>query len=328
MRSIFSLFFGRLANVPSDGPPVSGLRIERLVPWMFFAEAVRRTSASLVADANILRKVYFPRSVPTARVLALLVDLLIALVVLLVLMAAYGIPAASAMRSGPARGPRVHRALGVGMFLAALNVRYRDVAVAVPLGFQSGIPLAGRLPGRLVRAALAVRVRTEPDGYASSRACAGRCLGAARRTADTVSLRSPSRSFSLRPGVLPSHRTLLRRHHLTWRSKSRSERRGLGKQYRLGQLHELGTGCERSCCRGASARGRARRRETFWALRDVSFEVEARRGRRHHRPQRRRQEHAAQDPRRGSPSRPTAESSICAAGSARCWRSAPASIPS
>ena len=138
MMAVFSIFFGYLAGIPSDGIPYPVFAFSALVPWTFVAQATGTSALSLVSDANILSKVYFPRLlVPTARVLSLLVDFTIALTVLFVLMALYGIsPDWTAVALVPIAFLAFITALGVGTFLATLNVRYRDVALAVPLALQ------------------------------------------------------------------------------------------------------------------------------------------------------------------------------------------------
>jgi lipopolysaccharide transport system permease protein len=138
MMVIFSIFFGHLAGIPSDGIPYPVFAFSALVPWTFVAQATATSALSLVSDANILSKVYFPRLlVPAARVVSLLVDFVIALTVLFVLMALYGIgPDWTAIAIVPLALLGFITALGVGTFLATLNVRYRDVALAVPLALQ------------------------------------------------------------------------------------------------------------------------------------------------------------------------------------------------
>jgi lipopolysaccharide transport system permease protein len=138
MMGIFSIFFGRLAGVPSDGIPYPLFALAGLVPWMFVSQAVSQSAVSLVADSNILSKVYFPRLViPTGRVLAMLADLAIALVVLVVVMALYGVAPEPTVFVVPALIVLAFViALAAGTIFAVLNVRYRDVTVAVPLLMQ------------------------------------------------------------------------------------------------------------------------------------------------------------------------------------------------
>jgi len=135
---VFSLFFGRLAGVPSDGLPYPIFAFAALVPWTFFANGLTQSSNSLVASQNLLKKVYFPRlAIPTATVLAGGVDFVIAFGVLLGMMAFYGIMPTAAVVWLPALLLlALVTALGVGLWFAALNVQYRDVAYVVPFTVQ------------------------------------------------------------------------------------------------------------------------------------------------------------------------------------------------
>jgi lipopolysaccharide transport system permease protein len=150
---VFALFFGRLANVPSEDLPYPIFALSALVPWVFFSGAVSGAVASLVGDANLLSKVYFPRVVlPTAKICALLVDLVVALVVLVVMTALYGIDFTPRILLVPGFVVVAFLAsFGIGVLLAALNVRYRDVGVAVPIGLQIWFFLTPIIyPGSLV----------------------------------------------------------------------------------------------------------------------------------------------------------------------------------
>ncbi len=138
LTAIFSLIFGRLVEVPSDGVPYPLFALAGFTVWMFIAQAVGQGGVSLVADANLLTKVYFPRLViPLAKALALLVDLAIAIVVLLVVAALYGRYPSWQLATLPLwLALAFATAAGFGMFAAALNVRYRDVAAVLPLAIQ------------------------------------------------------------------------------------------------------------------------------------------------------------------------------------------------
>lgn len=131
---VFSVIFGRLVNVPSDGVPYPVFSYVALLPWTFFATALNRSSASLVYDANLISKVYFPRLiVPIAAVLAPLVDFAIAFIMLLGMMLFYGIVPDVAVLALPLfLALAFLTALGAGFWLSALNVKYRDVGYAVP----------------------------------------------------------------------------------------------------------------------------------------------------------------------------------------------------
>jgi lipopolysaccharide transport system permease protein len=131
---VFSLFFGNLANVPSDGAPYPIWSYAGLVPWTFFATSVATSSSSLVASSNLLTKVYFPRlAVPIGSVLAVLVDFFLAFGLLLVLMPFYDVlPTPKALLMFPFLLLGLVVAVGVGLWLSAANVVYRDVKYAVP----------------------------------------------------------------------------------------------------------------------------------------------------------------------------------------------------
>jgi lipopolysaccharide transport system permease protein len=129
MMVVFSLFFGRLAHVPSDGLPYPIFAFCALLPWQLFAHALSESSNSLVANERLITKVYFPRLlVPISSVLGGLVDFAIAFVILLLMMAWYGIRPTWAMAALPGFILlAMASALGAGLWLSALNVRYRDV---------------------------------------------------------------------------------------------------------------------------------------------------------------------------------------------------------
>ncbi len=135
---VFSVFLGRLAGVPSDGIPYPVFAYLGLLPWTYFSSAISRSSASLVGNAGLLGKVYFPRVlIPLAATLSALVDYVIASAVLVAIMLWYGIaPAASSVVVLPLVLLTAILALGVGMSLAAINVRYRDVQHATPFLIQ------------------------------------------------------------------------------------------------------------------------------------------------------------------------------------------------
>ena len=135
---VFSVFFGRLAGLPSDGVPYPVFTYCARVPWTYFATALTMSSNSLVDHARLITKVYFPRLlVPAASVLAGLVDLAIAGVVLIGMMLYYGIVPGPAVFALPAFVLlAAATALGVGLWLSALNVEYRDVRYTVPFLIQ------------------------------------------------------------------------------------------------------------------------------------------------------------------------------------------------
>ena len=131
---VFSVFFGRLAKVPSDGIPYPVFAFTALLPWQLFAYALTESSNSLVSNQNLITKVYFPRLViPISAVLAGLVDFGISFVVLLVLMRYYGIVPTAAVALLPLFVLlAIVTALAVGLWLSALNVKYRDVRYTIP----------------------------------------------------------------------------------------------------------------------------------------------------------------------------------------------------
>jgi lipopolysaccharide transport system permease protein len=156
---VFSLFFGRLARIPSDGIPYPIFSYAALVPWTFFSNALTQSSQSLVNSSKLITKVYFPRLIiPISTVMAAVVDFCLAFIVLLGMMIYYGInplmqPASTALFLRPVGAnllPILHvpvfniiwlplflllafiTALGVGLWLAAMNVQFRDVRYIVP----------------------------------------------------------------------------------------------------------------------------------------------------------------------------------------------------
>jgi lipopolysaccharide transport system permease protein len=135
---LFALFFGRLAKVPSEGVPYPVFAMAGLSAWLFASMATTQSAASLIGDANLLSKVYFPRLVlPVAKLMALLVDLAISLFVVVLFMALYGVSFHWQAVFIPLFLLLAFvTALGVGLLLAALNVQYRDVNVAIPLAVQ------------------------------------------------------------------------------------------------------------------------------------------------------------------------------------------------
>lgn len=137
--AIFSVVFGRVARIPTGGIPYPIFCYAGLLPWLFFSQSLQRATLSMVAERNLLTKVYFPRLiVPLAATLAPLVDLAIASTVLIAMMAWYGL------------GPTLHGlylvplciawawmlAVGAGTWLSALNVHYRDVGQMIPFLIQ------------------------------------------------------------------------------------------------------------------------------------------------------------------------------------------------
>jgi len=131
---VFSVFFGRLAGMPSDGVPYPVFAFCALLPWQLFAHALTESSASLVTNQNLITKVYFPRLIiPLAPVLASLLDFLIAFGLLLGMLAYYRITPTLWVWTLPLfLLLAIALAIGVGLWLAALNARYRDVRYTIP----------------------------------------------------------------------------------------------------------------------------------------------------------------------------------------------------
>jgi lipopolysaccharide transport system permease protein len=131
---VFSIFFGHLAKVPSDGLPYPLFSYCGLLPWQLFSHALMGTGNSLVANQNLITKVYFPRLIiPLAAVLGGLTDFGIAFLVLLGMMMYYGVIPTSLLASLPLfLLLALATALGVGLWLSALNVQFRDVRYTIP----------------------------------------------------------------------------------------------------------------------------------------------------------------------------------------------------
>ncbi|QQS47120.1 MAG: ABC transporter permease [Acidobacteriota bacterium] len=131
---VFSLFFGRLAKVPSDNIPYPIFCFAALVPWTFFANGLSQSSNSLVGSSNLITKVYFPKlAIPLATVIAGVIDFLLAFGVLLVMMLYYQVPVTWRILWTPLfLLLALITSLGVGLWLSALNVQFRDVKFVVP----------------------------------------------------------------------------------------------------------------------------------------------------------------------------------------------------
>ena len=131
---VFSLFFGRLAKIPSDGLPYPIFSYAALVPWTLFANGLRQASNSLVGSANLIKKVYFPRlALPLAVVLSGGVDFMLAFLVLLGMMFYYGVsPTINTLWLPLFLLLAFMTSLGVGLWFTAMNVQFRDVHYVVP----------------------------------------------------------------------------------------------------------------------------------------------------------------------------------------------------
>ena len=135
---VFTLFFGRLAKMPSDGLPYPIFVYAGLLPWTYFANAVSASGNSLVGSSNLITKVYFPRIVvPASAALAGLLDFFIALFVLAALMIWYQVLPGPGIFLFPFLVALTFLcAVGVGLWLSALNVQYRDIRYAIPFLIQ------------------------------------------------------------------------------------------------------------------------------------------------------------------------------------------------
>lgn len=135
---VFSLFFGALAGIPSDGVPYPIFSFAALVPWTFFANGLVQSGKSLVSDQNLIKKVYFPRlAIPIASVLSGVVDFALAFTVLLVMMVGFGVvPTANVIWLPLLLLLAFVTALGAGLWFSALFVQYRDIGYIMPFLVQ------------------------------------------------------------------------------------------------------------------------------------------------------------------------------------------------
>lgn len=131
---VFSLFFGNLAKVPSDGIPYPIFSYAALVPWTFFTYGLQQSSNSLVTSANLIKKIYFPRLViPISSVFSGGIDFLLAFIVLIAMMLFYGLlPTINVIFLPLFLLLALITSLGVGIWLSAMNVQFRDVRYVVP----------------------------------------------------------------------------------------------------------------------------------------------------------------------------------------------------
>lgn len=142
---IFTVFFGKLAGMPSDDIPYPLFAYAGLLPWTFFSNAVTSSGNSLVGNSNLITKIYFPRMIiPAASVAAGLLDFVIAFGLLVVLMFYYGVGISINILMLPVLMILTSLlAIGVGMWMSALNVKYRDIRYALPFLIQLGMFASG-----------------------------------------------------------------------------------------------------------------------------------------------------------------------------------------
>jgi len=138
---VFAIIFGKLAKLPSDGVPYPIMVFAAMLPWQFFANSLSECSNSLIANASILTKVYFPRLiVPASAVIVSLVDFLISFILLAILMAWYRfVPDWRIVTLPLFLGLAFLTSFGFGLMFAALNVKYRDFRYVVPFIVQFGL---------------------------------------------------------------------------------------------------------------------------------------------------------------------------------------------
>jgi lipopolysaccharide transport system permease protein len=138
---VFSVFFGKLVQVPSDGIPYPVFVYLGLLPWNLFSQSVSRSAESIVSHANLVKKVYFPRLIiPVSSSLAALVDFFVAFIILIGLVIYYHLPVSSMIIYLPLLiALNFFCAVGIGFWLSALNVLYRDVRYIVPFCIQLGM---------------------------------------------------------------------------------------------------------------------------------------------------------------------------------------------
>jgi lipopolysaccharide transport system permease protein len=135
---IFTVIFGGFAKIPSDGVPYPLFVLAALLPWLLFAEGLTRSTTSMITNANIMTKVYFPRLImPLSSIISPLVDFMISFVILMVMMAWYGFtPSVNIVFLPVFLLLALATSLGVGLWLSALNVKYRDFQYTVPFLIQ------------------------------------------------------------------------------------------------------------------------------------------------------------------------------------------------
>jgi lipopolysaccharide transport system permease protein len=138
LTAIFSLIFGKLVSVPSEGVPYPLYVLTGMTVWIFVATGTAQSAASLVGESELVTKVYFPRLViPLAKILSWLVDLLIALAVLFVVAGLYGRwPPVQVLTVPLWVAIAIGTVVGVGVLASAVNVKYRDVVAVLPLAIQ------------------------------------------------------------------------------------------------------------------------------------------------------------------------------------------------
>ncbi|MDD1687201.1 ABC transporter permease [Methanoregula sp.] len=135
---IFTVIFGGLAKIPSDGVPYPLFVLAALLPWMLFAEGLTRSTTSMISNANIMTKVYFPRLImPLSSIISPLIDFAVSFLILMAMMVYYGfMPTINIVFLPVFLLLALATSLGVGLWLSALNVKYRDFQYTVPFLIQ------------------------------------------------------------------------------------------------------------------------------------------------------------------------------------------------
>jgi lipopolysaccharide transport system permease protein len=138
MMVVFTIFFGKLAKIPSEGIPYPLFSYAALLPWTLFSEGITRSTNSMITNANIMTKVYFPRLVmPISGILSPLIDFMIAFVILIAMMLFYGfVPTINIIWLPVFILLALMTSLGVGLWLSAFNVQYRDFQYTLPFLIQ------------------------------------------------------------------------------------------------------------------------------------------------------------------------------------------------
>jgi lipopolysaccharide transport system permease protein len=138
MMVVFTIFFGKLAKIPSEGIPYPLFSYAALLPWTLFSEGITRSTNSMITNANIMTKVYFPRLVmPISGILSPLIDFMIAFVILIAMMLYYGfVPTINIIWLPIFILLALMTSLGVGLWLSAFNVQYRDFQYTLPFLIQ------------------------------------------------------------------------------------------------------------------------------------------------------------------------------------------------
>ena len=136
---VFSVFFGKLAGLPSDGIPYPIFYYSALVPWTFFANGLTNSSTSLITNANMLKKVYFPRiTIPLSSVLSGLIDFSLAFLILLAMMIFYRFtPTRNIIFIPLLLSLAIITTLAIGLWFAAMNIKYRDIKIYCSFPYPS-----------------------------------------------------------------------------------------------------------------------------------------------------------------------------------------------